>query len=88
MIWRPMATRRRRVVVDVDTQNHFFVGDSPLRVNDHLSVLDNVEKVLTWARNEHIHMVSTVQVHNGSAVYTVPRDDMPADAAAGAIFRY
>lgn len=69
MIRRRMATRRRRVVVDVDTQNHFFVGDSPMRVNDYLSVLDNVEKILTWARNEHIPMVSTVQVHSGSAVY-------------------
>ena len=53
----------------MDTQNHFFLSDSPFCVNNHLSVLNNVQKVLKWARNRHVLMVSTVHVNNSSAAH-------------------
>ncbi len=70
MICLPVARRRRRILVDVDTQDHFFRADSPVCINDHLSVLDNIQRVFHWAQSEHIHIISTVQVSNGTAVYT------------------
>ncbi len=69
MLWTPVARRRRQILVDVDTQNHFFRKGSPLCVDDPLSVLHNIRKVFAWARNEHVHIVSTVQVGHGSALY-------------------
>lgn len=68
MICIPISRRRRRILVDVDTQNHFFLNDSPLHVDDHLSVLDNIQKVFKWAHHERVPIISTVQVNNGCAV--------------------
>ncbi len=70
MIGQPATRRRGPILVDVDTQSHFFRSDSLLYINDHRSVLDRIRKVFTWARNDHVHIISTVQVSNGGAVYT------------------
>lgn len=70
MIGSPATRRRGPILVDVDTQNHFFRNDSLLCVNDHRAVLGRIRKVFTWARNDHVHIISTVQVSHGGAVYT------------------
>ncbi len=69
MIWVTGRMQHRRVVIDVDTQNHFFLDDGPVCVRDHRDVLDNIRKVLTWAQSKHIDLISTMQVSDGSAVY-------------------
>lgn len=67
-MWTPIPRRRRRTLVDVDTQKHFFLDDSPLRVNNHIAVLENVQRVLAWAQDRHIHTISTVQISSGNSV--------------------
>jgi len=69
MIWFGTKIQKRRVIIDVDTQNHFFLDGGPVCVRDHKDVLDNIKKVLTWARSKHVDLISTMQVSNGSAVY-------------------
>jgi nicotinamidase-related amidase len=69
MIWANTKMQQKRIIIDVDTQNHFFLDDGPVCVRDHKYVLDNIGKVLTWARSSHLHLISTMQVSNGSAIY-------------------
>jgi nicotinamidase-related amidase len=54
--------RKRKIIVDVDTQKHFFHDDGPICVQNHQYVLDNIRKVTAWARMKHIHMISTLQI--------------------------
>jgi nicotinamidase-related amidase len=69
MIWVGAKTPHRRIVIDVDTQNHFFLDDGPVCVRDHKYVLKNIKKILAWARSKRIDLISTMQVSNGTAVY-------------------
>ena len=69
MIWANTKMQQKRIIIDVDTQNHFFLDDGPVCVRDHKYVLDNIEKVVNWARSKHIHLISTMQVSCGSALY-------------------
>ena len=60
---RPIITlRRRRVIVDVDTQKDFFLASGKACIRNHRRVLANVRRVAAWARLKNIRMISTAQV--------------------------
>lgn len=69
MIHQIIPLRRRKIVVDVDTQMHFFLDNSPVCVQDHLCVLANIRRVMAWVRMRHIHMVSTVQIFPRNVIH-------------------
>lgn len=54
--------RWKRVIVDVDTQSHFFAAGSIVCVQNAQRVLANIQKVMDWAQLKNIHMISTVQI--------------------------
>ena len=62
MIMPIIASRRKRVIVDVDTQRHFFKNSGMVCVQNHRRVLANILRVVNWARLKHIRMISTVQI--------------------------
>ena len=62
---RPILTlRKKRIVVDVDTQKDFFLADGKACVRNHRRVLANIRRVMAWARRDQIRVISTVQCHN------------------------
>ena len=69
MIWTRTGERQKLVVVDVDTQNHFFLDDSPIHVRNHRRVLGNIERVLAWAWANHIHTISTIHATGQRALW-------------------
>lgn len=69
MIRPAIPLNQKQIVVDVDTQKHFFLDNSPVCVRDHLSVLANIRRVMAWVRMRHIHMVSTVQMFPGNVIH-------------------
>lgn len=69
MIRAMMKPRKQRIIVDVDTQNHFFLDNGPLCVRDHEAVLANIQRIMAWAHAIHMRMVSTVQVCTNNTVY-------------------
>ena len=69
MIRPAIPLSQRQIVVDVDTQKHFFLDKGPVCVRDHLSVLSNIRRVMAWVRMRHIHMVSTVQMFPGNIIH-------------------
>lgn len=56
---RPIAIRRKRIVIDVDTQKDFFVADGAVCIRNHRRVLMNIRRVMAWARVKDFRVVST-----------------------------
>ena len=64
---RPIITLPEKcVIVDIDTQRHFFQDRGAVCVRNHRGVLANIRRVVAWARLKNIPMVSTVQIYAGS----------------------
>jgi nicotinamidase-related amidase len=72
MICTRTRERERLVVVDVDTQSHFFRDDSPIHVRNHRSVLGNIERILAWAWANHIQTISTIHAAGRRPVWYAP----------------
>ena len=59
----PLNTARRRyLIVDVDTQRHFFTKPGVICVQNHRRVLANILRVIKWAKQNRVRMISTVQI--------------------------
>ncbi|MBN1788522.1 MAG: cysteine hydrolase [Sedimentisphaerales bacterium] len=56
---RPIRLRRKRVLIDIDTQKDLFLASGVACVRNHRRVLMNIRRVLAWARTKHVRMVST-----------------------------
>lgn len=62
---RPVVTlRRKRVIVDVDTQRDFLLAEGKACVRNHRRVLQNIRRVMAWARMKNIRVISTEQVYD------------------------
>lgn len=57
-----IALRRKRIIVDVDTQKHFFKNSGVVCVQNHRRVLANILRVVKWAKLRNIRVISTVQI--------------------------
>lgn len=61
---RPILTlRKKRILIDVDTQRDLFIAEGKACVRNHRRVLANIRRVMAWARRDHIRVISTAQVH-------------------------
>lgn len=64
---RPVITlRRRRIIIDVDTQKDFLLANGKVCVRNHRRVLQNIRRVMAWARAKNIRVISTEQIHDKS----------------------
>ncbi|MCK5174881.1 MAG: hypothetical protein KAR47_15915, partial [Planctomycetes bacterium] len=60
MMIRPAITlRRKRMIVDVDTQRDFFLASGAKCIRNHRRVLVNIRRVMAWSRLKNVRMVST-----------------------------
>ncbi|RKY04047.1 MAG: hypothetical protein DRP56_10600 [Planctomycetota bacterium] len=61
---RPILTlKKKRVLIDVDTQKDFFLADGKACVRNHRRVLANIRRVMAWSRRDQVRVISTVQRH-------------------------
>jgi len=61
---RPIITlRRKRIIVDVDTQKDFFLANGAACIRNHRRVLANIRRVVAWARLKNVRMISTAQAY-------------------------
>lgn len=61
---RPIITlRKKRILLDVDTQRDLFVADGKACIRNHRRVLANIRRVMAWSRRDHIRVISTAQIH-------------------------
>ena len=64
-----LTSRWKCIVVDVDTQRHFFLDKGIIRVQNHRQVLANIRRVMAWARLKNIRVISTVQIYAANSPY-------------------
>ena len=57
---RPIKLRRKRVLIDVDTQKDLLMADGTACIKNHRRILMNIRRMYAWARIKHIKVVSTV----------------------------
>ena len=57
---RPVITlRRKRILIDIDTQKDYFIAEGAACIRNHRRVLANVRRAIAWARHRNIRMIST-----------------------------
>lgn len=62
---RPILNlRKKRILIDVDTQQDFFLAEGRMCVRNHRRVLANIRRVMAWARREHTRVISTALIHH------------------------
>lgn len=62
---RPIITlKRRRIIIDVDTQKDFLLADGKKPVRNHRRVMTNIRRTMAWARFKNIRMISTCQIYD------------------------
>ncbi|HOK96949.1 MAG TPA: isochorismatase family protein [Anaerohalosphaeraceae bacterium] len=62
---RPIITlRKKRILIDVDTQRDLFVADGRACVRNHRRILANIRRVMAWARKYKIRIISTAQIRS------------------------
>jgi nicotinamidase-related amidase len=64
---RPIITlRKKRILIDVDTQRDLFLAEGKACVRNHRRVLANIRRVMAWARKDQIRVVSTAQIRTSN----------------------
>jgi nicotinamidase-related amidase len=63
MILRLVRTRRKPILVDIDTQKDFLLADGKACIRNHRRVLAHIRRVMAWARSQHIPIISTAEVY-------------------------
>ena len=69
MIRWTIPSRRKYVVVDIDTQKRFFPVNGKTHIPDNRTILANIRRVMAWTRLKHIYVVSTIQVPVNTACH-------------------
>jgi len=65
MIRQLVKRRRRRILVDVNTQKDYFLADGKACIGNHRRVLAHIRRMLAWARHNSIAVISTCEVYPG-----------------------
>lgn len=74
MIRQLIKTRRRQVLIDVNTQKDFFLDDGKAKVGNRRRVLIHIRRMMALARSKHIPVISISEVHpecNGEEKYCI-----------------
>jgi nicotinamidase-related amidase len=66
MILQLLKSRRRQILVDINTQRDFLLADGTACIRNHRRVLSNVRRIMAWARNRNIQVISTCEVHSNN----------------------
>jgi len=63
MILQLVRSRRKRILIDIDTQKDFLLADGHACIRNHRRVLAHIRRVVAWARAQDIPIISTAEVH-------------------------
>ncbi|NLE90013.1 MAG: cysteine hydrolase [Dehalococcoidales bacterium] len=71
MILPLVKTRRKQILLDIDTQKDFLLISGKACVKNHRRVLANIRRMMAWARSSGVPIISTAEVYknnNGDSV--------------------
>lgn len=81
MIRQLTNARRKRVLIDLNTQKDFFLAGGKVCVANHRRVLANIRRMMAWARRNNIPTISASEVHINN--HSSAMDDYCLDGTAG-----
>lgn len=71
MLLQMRKSKRKYLLIDIDTQRDFLLAGGSACIADHGQVLANIRRVMAWARHRDVPIISTAEVHpdnNGSSL--------------------
>ncbi len=63
MILQRLRTRRKQILIDIDTQKDFLLAGGKACIGNHRRVLAHIRRVMAWARSRNVPVISTAEVH-------------------------
>ena len=72
MILQLVRSRRKQVLIDVDTQRDFLLATGKVCIRNHRRVLGHIRRIMAWARSRGVPIISLAQVYpnnNGESEY-------------------
>ncbi len=63
MILKLVRSRRKHILVDIDTQKDFLLADGKACIRNHRRVLAHIRRIMAWARVRNIPIISTAEVY-------------------------
>ena len=66
MIRQLMRSRRKKVIIDINTQNDFFLADGNSCIRNHRRILARIRRIMAWARRRNIPVISICQANPGN----------------------
>ena len=63
MILQLVKSRRKQILIDIDTQKDFLLAQGKACIRNHRRVLAHIRRVMAWARSQHIPIISTAEVY-------------------------
>ena len=76
MIRQLIKTRRKQILIDVNTQKDFFLDDGKVRVGNRRRILIHIRRMMAMARAKKIPVISLSEVHpNNNGGYCVDGTD-------------
>jgi nicotinamidase-related amidase len=63
MILQLARTKRKQILIDIDTQRDFLLAGGKACIGNHRRVLAHIRRVMAWARTRNIPIISTAEVH-------------------------
>ena len=64
MILQLVRTRRKQILIDIDTQRDFLLVSGRACIRNHRRVLANIRRVMAWARSQQVPIISTAEVYS------------------------
>jgi len=63
MILQLVKSRRKQILVDIDTQKDFLLARGKACIRNHRRVLAHIRRVIAWARSQQVPIISTAEVY-------------------------
>jgi len=63
MILQLSRARRRRILIDINTQRDFLLAGGKACIRNHRRVLAHIRRLMAWARSRNIPIISTAEVY-------------------------
>ncbi len=63
MILQLVRARRKRILVDINTQRDFLLADGNACIRNHRRVLSHIRRVIAWARINNVPVISIAAVY-------------------------
>jgi nicotinamidase-related amidase len=76
MILQFVKSRRKQILIDVDTQRDFLLAGGKACIRNHRRILSHIRRVMAWARIRNIPVISTCEIypnngHEGTSSYCI-----------------